>query len=1330
MEDTEEMFVTKRNGKKEIISFNKISKRLKNIGKETGINLNFTSLAMKVIDQLYDGIETEKIDELAAEQCASMSAHHPDYSTIAGYIAISNHQSKTSDSFYESMRQLYKNVDIHNKSSPLISEDLWRCVITNRKTLETFIDYKRDFLIDYFGFKTLEKSYLLRTGKNIVERPQHLWLRVAIGIHKDDLDKIQETYEMLSQKFFTHATPTLFNAGTPRPQLSSCYLLSMEDDSIDGIFNTLKECANISKWAGGIGLHIHNVRAKGSYIRGTNGVSNGIMPMLRVFNNAARYVDQCLTSDSILYTTRGPKRICDVVDNNDFCFNRYGNKEYVKNKMEYSYEGNVYNIISKYIFSNTNITPEHPVLAVDANTIFPQESENFKWRVNPTWKSVNKLNYGDYLMIPRPKYSRDIASLKSDDCYFYGLMLVFGYINESDNYNYIKIPDSKFTGNKSELETDIEDYLSTRMIQYEKIQEEYAKYFRWKKTCNFPFRTTDLHSSFETFAEYKLYYVQRLDVFQNISNVISIRMLNLPVEKLRHIVRGMLKYNWYITECYKFRFNECFRIRQLDAVERIERYRYMFLKIGIMPYYQGKYKTVSEHYNRPINEANDNSGIQYMCIPRNKKICSIMGDTRMSDTRMSDDFDLYNVNRTNRVRNTVATAGDYDEYLNNNNRSECNGRSVRSGNIVRSARDARDARDILNMHSNSIKNNRPESNIESDVKLLNSVFYVPIEGLITKPYKGAVYDLEMAEEHNYVSSVGIMHNGGGRRNGSFAIYMEPWHSDIETFLDMRKNHGEEESRARDLFYALWIPDLFMQRVKNNEDWTLMCPDECCGLQDTYGDKFNELYLKYESESKGKKTIKARELWFQILDSQMETGTPYLLYKDACNKKSNQKNLGVIKSSNLCTEIIEYSDKDESAVCNLASISLGKFVDENTHTYDYAELHKTAKVVTRNLNKIIDINFYPTPKTQKSNFLHRPIGIGVQGLADTFFKMDLPFHSEDASEINSNIFETIYHAALETSCEISEERGKTIRNFYEVSKELYNFDWVSEFSKYDIKKDSRPITLYNIKTHYPNIYNLISSNFRDYLEHTDILKSVNLVFAELGLKDMGHEGCYSSFKGSPASEGILQFDMWDNNETTEPQRYDWDAMRLRVKSTGIRNSLLLAPMPTASTSQILGNNECFEPVTSNIYTRRTMAGEFMVINKYLMRELIELGVWNEDLKQNIIANNGSIQHLDMLSEELKFKYKTVWEIPMKHLINMARDRGRFICQSQSLNLWMEDPDYSSLTAMHFYSWSQGLKTGIYYLRRKPKHQAQQFTIEPDQNNMVDDTEDEICEMCSG
>ena len=817
----QDMRVIKRNGEHEVIAFDKILARIRNVGGQAGINaVNYTSLAMKVIDQLYDGIPTTKIDELTAEQCATMATQHPDYGTLAAYVIVSNHHKTTPPTFYEAMRQLHEFTDVRGQPSPLISDEFWAVVCNKHDELEAMIDVSRDFLIDYFGFKTLERSYLMRTNGRTVERPQYMWLRVSVGIHGSDLDKVRTTYDLMSQKYFTHATPTLFNAGTLKPQLSSCYLIAMESDSIDGIFNTLKECANISKHAGGIGVHVHNIRATGSHIRGTNGVSNGLVPMLRVFNNTARYIDQ-----------------------------------------------------------------------------------------------------------------------------------------------------------------------------------------------------------------------------------------------------------------------------------------------------------------------------------------------------------------------------------------------------------------------------------------------------------------------------------GGKRNGTIAVYLEPWHADITHFLEMKMNHGDEDAKGRDLFYALWVPDLFMRRVKASADWSLFCPDECPGLSDVYGDEFDALYARYEAEGRHRGKVKARDLWFRILDSQMETGTPYLCYKDAVNKKTNQKNVGIIRSSNLCSEIMEYSDERETAVCNLASIALNRFVpggDKRTTArhetclgpphppgvnqgaaphpqpqeggvrgamlgtygspFDFDKLHEVTRIVTENLNRVIDVNYYPTPKTRVSNLAHRPIGIGIQGLADTFMLLDLAFSSDEARTLNRRIFETMYHAALTASCDLAEK-----------------------------------------------------------------------------------DGAYSTFAGSPASQGILQYDMWG----VEPElnRYDWTALKARIVKHGLRNSLLLAPMPTASTSQILGNTECFEPISSNIYTRRTMAGEFILVNRHLIADLQAAGLWNEGVKNNIVANKGSVQHIGGLSEHLKRKYCTVWEIPMKHVIDMAADRGAFICQSQSMNLWMEDPNYAALTSMHFYAWSKGLKTGMYYLRRKARHQPQQFTIEPESKQQADQGEDEGCTMCS-
>ncbi|PZR23631.1 MAG: ribonucleoside-diphosphate reductase subunit alpha [Flavobacterium psychrophilum] len=756
------MYVVKRDGRKEPVMFDKITDRVRKLCYELNELVDPVKVAMRVIEGLYDGVTTSELDNLAAETAASMTITHPDYAQLAARIAVSNLHKNTKKSFSETMNDMFHYVNPRTgQESPLLSDEVHAAIMANAEVLDSTIIYNRDFNYDYFGFKTLERSYLLRINGQIVERPQHMLMRVSVGIHLNDIQSAIETYELMSKKFFTHATPTLFNAGTPKPQMSSCFLLSMRDDSIDGIYDTLRSTAKISQSAGGIGLSIHNVRATGSYIRGTNGTSNGIVPMLRVFNDTARYVDQ----------------------------------------------------------------------------------------------------------------------------------------------------------------------------------------------------------------------------------------------------------------------------------------------------------------------------------------------------------------------------------------------------------------------------------------------------------------------------------GGGKRKGSFAVYIEPWHADIFDFLDLRKNHGKEEMRTRDLFLALWIPDMFMKRVQEDSTWTLMCPNECPGLYDVHSDEFDALYLKYEAEGKGRKTVKARELWEKVLESQIETGLPYMLYKDAANRKSNQKNLGTIRSSNLCTEIMEYTSPDEIAVCNLASISLPMFVENGKFNHDF--LYQVTKRITRNLNKVIDRNYYPVKEAENSNMRHRPVGLGVQGLADAFILMRMPFTSDEAKALNQEIFETIYFAAVTASMEMAKE-----------------------------------------------------------------------------------EGPYSTFQGSPISQGEFQYNLWGLNDNDLSGRWDWASLRKEVMEHGVRNSLLMAPMPTASTSQILGNNEAFEPYTSNIYTRRVLSGEFIVVNKHLLEDLVNLGLWNEGLKQEVMRANGSIQNIDIIPQDIKDLYKTVWEMSMKDIIDMSRQRGYFIDQSQSLNLFMEGATFSKLTSMHFYAWQSGLKTGMYYLRTKSAVDAIKFTLNND------------------
>ncbi|RCL75651.1 MAG: ribonucleoside-diphosphate reductase subunit alpha [Flavobacteriales bacterium] len=782
------MYVVKRDGKKEPVKFDKITARIIKMCYGLDPLVSPEAVAMKVIEGIYDGVSTSDLDNLAAEVAAAKTIDHPDYALLASRIAVSNLHKETKKTFSDVMEDLYNYIDPKTgENAALLSKEVYDIIMENKNLLDSSIIYDRDFRYDYFGFKTLTRSYLMKLNGEIAERPQQMLMRVSVGIHKNDIESAIKTYNLMSEGWFTHATPTLFNSGTPKPQMSSCFLLTTKEDSINGIYDTLKSCAQISQSAGGIGLSIHDIRATGSYIKGTNGTSNGIVPMLRVFNDTARYVDQ----------------------------------------------------------------------------------------------------------------------------------------------------------------------------------------------------------------------------------------------------------------------------------------------------------------------------------------------------------------------------------------------------------------------------------------------------------------------------------GGGKRKGSFAIYLEPWHSDVFDFLDLKKNHGKEEQRARDLFYALWIPDLFMKRVKENGDWTLMCPHECPGLSDTHSKEFEKLYTKYEKAGKGRKTIKAQDLWFKILESQIETGTPYMLYKDAANAKSNQQNLGVIKSSNLCTEIIEYTAPDEVAVCNLASLALPKYVNDDA-TFNFDKLFEVTYQATINLNRIIDENFYPVEEARNSNLRHRPIGLGVQGLADAYIMMRLPFESKEAKALNREVFETIYFASMTASKDLAKE-----------------------------------------------------------------------------------EGAYESYPGSPVSKGIFQYDMWNVKPT---KRWEWDVLKGEVKKYGVRNSLLLAPMPTASTAQILGNNECFEPYTSNIYTRRVLSGEFIIVNKHLLKDLVKEGLWDKSMRQKIMAANGSVQNIEEVPEALKQLYKTAWEISQKSIIEQAADRGAYICQSQSLNIFMENANFGKLTSMHFYGWEKGLKTGMYYLRTKAATDAIKFTVDKDVIAKstskskeeiacsLDDPDD--CEMCSG
>lgn len=1097
------MRVLKRTGEFEDVSFDKVLNRIKVLSHDLSVDIY--DVSQKVCSRIFDGVKTSELDELAAHLCSSMVVDNPDYGVLASRLIVSNHHKNTSPSYSETIITLYNN-EVEGERSPLISDTVYQVVMKNKEKLNSYIDYQRDYNFDYFGFKTLEKSYLIKINRKIIERPQHMFMRVALGIHGDDVKEALQTYDLMSRKYFTHATPTLFNAGTITPQNSSCYLQSMIGDSISSILETMKDCALISKFSGGIGLHVHNVRSKGSRIRSTNGESDGLVPMLKVFNHLGRYVNQCFVPDTMVYSEKGVIKMKDVkVGDNLLTFDFENNKSIMK-----------------------------PVLGIAT----------------------------------------------------------------------------------SEVDKEILEILTSVGTDTVKVTKEHHLYVRKDRGQETEF---------------------------------------IPASEL--------------------------------------------------------------------------------------------------------------------------AVGDFMAY--------------------------------------------PEK---------DGMFWFKVDCIESIPYKGVVYDFNMEDNHNYtVVNLGLVHNSG-KRNGSIAIYLEPWHADIEAFLDLKKNHGDEEMRARDLFYALWIPDLFMQRVKEDGVWSLMCPDRCKGLSDVYGDEFIELYEQYEREGKYNKQVKAQDLWFKVLESQIETGVPYILYKDAANKKSNQKNLGTIKSSNLCVagdtliltskgfhpikdlhgkqvevwngeefsattimktgenqkllkvvfdnraeikcteyhkfyiieedrekvyeakdlqegmkiipyilpdapnvlrqvtitaikdeglvedtycfnepkkhrgifngilagnccEIMEYSSPEETAVCNLSSICLPTYIGTNAEGnkfFDFDKLHELAMIITKNLNKIIDVNFYPIEKGRVSNLKHRPIGIGIQGLADTYILMGYPFDSPEAADLNRKIFETIYHGAVESSMLIAKKRAEYIAELNEgVSKERET----------EIHKYLRLNEFENLTGKFP--------------------------------------GAYSTFEGSPASEGLLQFDLWNHDPGND--RYDWSGLKEEIKQWGIRNSLLLAPMPTASTSQIMGFTESFECITSNIYKRKTMAGEFVMVNKYLINDLIHEDLWNKDMKNKIMLGEGSIQEITEIPQKIRDLYKTAWEISQKVIIDQAADRGVFVCQSQSMNIFIEDPNFQKLTSMHFYGWNKGLKTGSYYIRTKPRAKVQQFTIDPTfaketkkipPKECIPDPETNACLMCSG
>ena len=1194
------MYVLKRNGEREEVSFDKIIKRIQKYAKDL-TKVNAIELAQQIIAQIFNGIPTHKIDELTAEICAAKTTTHPDYGKLASRITISNHHKNTSPSYSEVIQLLWDNKDVLGEHSPLINKKLYDMVMEHKNKINATLDYEKDFNYDYFGFKTLERSYLMRINDKIVERPQHLLMRVALSIHKDDVKEAIKSYKLMSEGYFTHATPTLFNMGTQREQASSCFLLTVDEDSIDGIYKTIKDCAKISKCAGGIGVAFHKIRAKGSRIRGTNGISNGIVPMLKVFNETARYVDQCFTPGTVIYTLNGPKNI-ENVSISDMVLTSNG--EYhkvmlpVRHEYDSSSQGNMLNIKLVNLKTPVTVTTEHQIMALKYKDCEAYKDSllntfNFeaicssldKGLLQLEFYDANELDVGDFVVHSIPQYVVDIPEYTEEDCRMYGILLSEGYINSN-----LECQLSLGKKNKQDTIDFIISYLENRNIKAtlsKNSLEDNLIIINWS-SIKLGFKFT--YSQF-----YDNYKIKCIDN----------AFIHLPNNKIEQILKGIFETGGYI----------------LTNTKLLENIRYMLLRLGVLFDYTTDYDY--------IQSMTSFTYIDY---------------TTSTTTHISIDKTHTSAMNTNTNTNTNMNT---------------------------------------NMNTSSNMSTTTTSNTTNPMYI-----FTPIESITQSTYKGVVHDFEIDGPHDYtVAHLGIAHNGGGKRAGSIACYIEPWHADIFDFLKLKSNTGIEEERARDLFYAVWVSDLFMKRVEEDGDWSLMCPDKSPNLYLTYGEEFEKLYTQYEKEGRALKVVKARVVWEAILTSQMETGTPYIGFKDAVNIKNNQKNLGTIQSSNLCHEICEYTSRDEIAVCNLASIPIAKFLEHKDGNKDlplvfnYEKLREVVKQVVKNLNKVIDYNYYPVPEAEYSNRKNRPQGLGISGAADLFAMLKLPFDSDEARVINRKIFENMYYAALECSMETARKRKKFVQEYKRI-----------------IKLGSSSGTGGNPTE--------LSEEDKARLQE---LKTTHFIIDdELKLPNQ-YAGAYASYVGSPMSEGKFQFDLW-NVEPSLEMKDEWDALRADIQKHGIRNSLLIALMPTASTSQILGWNECIEPFTNNIYTRKTLAGTFVVVNKYLIQDLLDLGIWNQSIKDKIIMNDGSVQTIPEIPQNIKDLYKTVWEMKQKSLIDLAADRAPFVCQTQSMNLFVKNPSYKILNAMHFYSWKKGLKTGIYYLRSQAKTSAQKFSVD--------------------
>lgn len=1197
------MFVLKRDGNKERVSFDKVLKRIDILSSDLSINSH--EIAQKVCSRIYDGVSTDKLDELAAYICSSLIVDNPDYDKLASRIVVSNHQKKTKNIFSDTVEYLY-----NNDKNQLVSDELYAIVQKYKTELDDTIKYDRDYYFDYFGFKTLEKSYLLGFEDNLVERPQDLFMRVAIGIHGDNLERIIETYNCLSNKYFVHATPTLFNFGTKRQQGSSCFVAGTL------VFTVNRGPVPIEEVLVGDRVVTH---------------TGAFKPVLQTHKNP---IDDRTLFDIKVYKTPGFK----VTDNHRFWSITKEQLEWKEspqwNSIEHLRIGDwisipksntttVYQQIDMYDILKDVCGVEHWTYSFEFDGNKMRRNTNYASDYRPNEITTKGEWFERYITVDET-FAWFLGSWYGDGCILFG--------QDSEKFETHRGISFEQNQNNTDFVDEIvkigEKYLGVKACIYQQKTEKCLSVNFHNSAIGNAFNILFGQLTTEKFLWTGVYSWSREMVVALIGGLVSTEWCdtlngNIQLQMPNHLLIQSL---FHLT-----------RSVGLDTSMTIMDNPYTDYQaqlIGRMniPWIHEIMRWVKKHYDDAELKTSD----------RASATLNINGNIFLrinSKTRVTEN-----------VPSHVYTLGVEDDH------------SYSVGGLIA------ENCFLLHMESDSVDG---MYNTLHDCAMISK--YAGGIGLHIHNVRA---NGSMIRGTNGVSS-GIIPmlrvfnntarhiNQAGKRNGSIAIYLEPWHADIESFLDMKKNHGNEEERARDLFYAMWISDLFMKRVKDNGKWSLMCPDECPGLSDVYGPAFEELYEKYESEGKFKKQVDAQHIWYKILDSQIETGTPYMLYKDAVNMKTNHQNLGTIKSSNLCCEIMEYTAPDEIAVCNLASLCLPSYIKPAADTdaekvYDFELLRKMVKIVTRNLNKVIDRNFYPNDKAERSNMKHRPIGIGVQGLADTYILMGLAYESPEAEKLNKLIFETIYYASLEASMELSKERALD-QNVEELMNE-YERSSLKEF-----------------------------------------------------------KGAYSSYEGSPVSNGVLQYDMW---KETPSDLWDWAKLKADIKSYGIRNSLLLAPMPTASTAQIMGFTESFEPITTNIYKRKTIAGEFIIANKYLVRDLIALGLWDKGMKEKLIINNGSVQSIDGIPDNIKIKYKTVWEIKQKNIINQAADRGAYICQSQSMNLFMENPTYSKLTNMHFYAWSKGLKTGIYYLRTKAKAQIQQFSIDPTKTkaNYEDKTND--------